>query len=119
MPRTKKKPKPRPEPTPQAPLTGNGEAVEILTLAEAAAYLRLPEAEVIRLVHAQDLPGRFTGTEWRFCKSAIRDWLSKPLPRPSKEALLSMAGAFKDDPDLEAIVEEAYRRRGRSITEDE
>ncbi len=28
-----------------------------------------------------------------------------------------MAGKYRDDPDLEQIVEEAYRRRGRPITE--
>jgi len=29
-----------------------------------------------------------------------------------------LAGKYKDDPDLEQIVEDAYRRRGRPITED-
>jgi hypothetical protein len=32
---------------------------------------------------------------------------------------LELAGKYKDDPDLEQIVEEAYRRRGRPITEDD
>src|SRR5205823_4609521 len=40
----------------------NGPAGEVLTLAEAAAYLRLPEDEVVRLVNQQELPGRYTGT---------------------------------------------------------
>ena len=33
----------------------------MLTLAEAAAYLRVSEGDIIELVHSQDLPGRFTG----------------------------------------------------------
>src|SRR5437867_3705060 len=45
---------------PQATLT------EVLTLAEAAAYLRVSEADVVRLAQQQDLPGRLIGTEWRF-----------------------------------------------------
>lgn len=112
MPRTKK-----PQPAPQPPAV-NGPLAEVLNLAEAAAYLRLPEADVIGLVHAQELPGRYVRNEWRFLKSAIQEWLSKPPPRYSKEAQLSVAGLLKDDPDLVPMVEEIYRRRGRPITED-
>lgn len=93
-------------------------ANEVLTLAEAAAYLRLPEQEVVHLVNSQDLPGRLAGTQWRFLKSAIQEWLSKPRPRYSKEGQLSVAGLLKDDPDLVPMVEEIYRKRGRPITED-
>jgi excisionase family DNA binding protein len=97
---------------------GNGPGAEVLTLAEAAAYLRLPEAEVVGLVRQQDLPGRFTGAEWRFLKSAIRAWLSIPPPRPSKEAQLAVIGSWKDDPHWEEELKEVYRRRGRPMTED-
>jgi excisionase family DNA binding protein len=116
MPRMKKKPAPQPVTPPLA--ATNGPTGEVLTLAEAAAYLRLPQAEVVQLVHLQGLPGRPVGTEWRFLKSAIQEWLSKPPPRYSKEAQLAAAGAFKDDPDLIPMVEEIYRQRGRPITED-
>jgi len=102
------------------PTTVNGSMGEVLTLAEAAAYLRLTEADVLQLVHSQNLPGRFTGSEWRFLKTAIQQWLSTapPTPEARKAALLAAAGAFKDDPDLVPLVEEIYRRRGRPITED-
>ena len=39
---------------------------EVLTLAETATYLRLPEAEVVRLVEEQDLSGHRVGNDWRF-----------------------------------------------------
>jgi excisionase family DNA binding protein len=115
MPRTKPKPATQPQPT-----TVNGIVGEVLTLAEAAAYLRLNEAVVIQLIHSQSLPGRFTGSEWRFLKTAIQQWLSTgaPTPESRKAALLAAAGAFKDDPDLVPLVEEIYRHRGRPITED-
>jgi hypothetical protein len=35
-----------------------------------------------------------------------------------RAAILTAAGAFKNDPDLEDIVEDIYRKRGRPITED-
>jgi len=118
MPRTK--PKPEPSLTPPAS-TANGPVAEVLTLADAAEYLRLSESEVLRLVHEQGLPARQVGSEWRFFKAAIQHWLStgSPKPRSSKEALLALAGKYKDDPDLEAILQEAMRRRGRPMAEEE
>jgi excisionase family DNA binding protein len=115
MPRAKK---PEPTPPPQ-PAAVNGPPGEVLTLAEAAAYLRLPEADVLRLVDEQALPARRLGKEWRFLKSAIQDWLrSGSPPGPSKEAQLAAIGSWQDDPYLEDMLEEIYRRRGRPITED-
>jgi excisionase family DNA binding protein len=112
MPRTRK-----PGPAPQ-PAELNGPAGEVLTLGEAAAYLRVPEQDVLRLVREQNLPARRVGTEWRFLKTAIQVWLSQPVPG-AKDFWEACAGAFRDDPQLEEIVKEAYRRRGRPITEDE
>ena len=89
----------------------------VMTCEEAAAYLRVSEEELLRSAVEQGLPGRTIGTEWRFLKSALDDWL-RAVPRPSsREALLRLAGAFKDDPDLDAIVREAYERRGRPMIE--
>jgi excisionase family DNA binding protein len=99
-------------------VSGSTALPEVLCLADAAAYLRLSESDVLRLVQEQALPGRRMGNEWRFQKAAIDHWLSTPAPKGSKEAVMALAGAWKDDPDLEAMVEEIYRRRGRPITED-
>jgi excisionase family DNA binding protein len=119
MPRTKKH-QASTRSQPQPPLASNkGPAGEVLTLAEAAAYLRLPEAEVVELVRSQGLPGRSIAGEWRFLKAAIQHWLTAASPtwETRKAAILELAGKYKDDPDLEAIVEEAYRRRGRPLAE--
>jgi excisionase family DNA binding protein len=115
-PKTRPKPASLPPPTPAA----NGPVGEVLTLAEAAAYLRLPEADVVRLAAAEGLPGRLIGSEWRFFKAAIQQWLSVSQETAAlrKAAILAAAGTFKDDPDLENIVEEIYRQRGRPLTED-
>ncbi|MBV9125912.1 MAG: helix-turn-helix domain-containing protein, partial [Planctomycetes bacterium] len=101
------------------PADKNGPPQEVLTLAEAAAYLRVLEQDLLQMVIEQDLPGRQVGTEWRFLKSAIQDWLSRPLPRPGKEAQLAVAGAWKDDPDVEEELRDIYQRRGRPMTEEE
>lgn len=114
--RKNKKPQTRRAPEPKTAENG-----EVLTLAEAAAYLRVSEAEVIRLVQRQDLPGRLLGAkwnEWRFLKSALQDWLRNAPPRGSKEAQLAVAGAWKDDPLLEEELREIYRQRGRPMIEE-
>ncbi len=115
MPRTKTKPK-RPK-TPQPNLEAS--ASEVLTLAEAAAYLRVPEDDVVHSIHTQKLPARQVGTEWRFSKQALGDWLRNPgPPKPSKEAVLARIGSWKDDPDLDEMLKEIYKRRGRPMTEE-
>lgn len=48
---------------------------EVLALPEVAAYLRVPEKEVLELVEAGGLPGQKIGKEWRFLKWAVNDWL--------------------------------------------
>jgi excisionase family DNA binding protein len=110
MPRTKGKPAPAP------PLGGasNGLTDEVLTLAEAAAYLRLPEPEVVGLAHTQGLPGHYIAGEWRFLRAALQHWLASGSPTwdTRKAAFMELSGKYKDDPDLENIVQEAYRRRG-------
>jgi excisionase family DNA binding protein len=116
MPRTRKKPEPAPLPPPaanDAPALG-----EVLTLAEAAAYLRLSEADVLRCVQEQGLRARQLGSEWRFSKAAIQDWLrTGPPPKPSKEAQLAAIGSWKDDPHLDEMLKDIYRKRGRPMTE--
>ena len=118
MPRTKRRqPGPRSQSQPPA-ASVIGPSGEGLTLAEAAAYLRLPEADVVGLVHSQGLPGRCVAKDWRFLKAAIEHWLATAPPswEARKAGILDLAGKYKEDPDLEQIVEDAYRRRGRPFS---
>jgi excisionase family DNA binding protein len=89
------------------------ECPEVLTLAEAAAYLRVPDAELALLAGSQGLPGRLIGSEWRFSRAAIQEWLRRSS---SKQSLLQSAGSWKDDPYLDEMLQEIYRQRGRPMT---
>src|SRR5436190_2216132 len=118
MPRTKPaKTEPLPEAPPRAKNV-NGLPDDVLTLAEAAAYLKFSEAEVLRLVDEQGLPARRLANQWRFLKTAIQDWLRTPPPKYSKEAQLAVVGSWKDDPYVEEELKEVMKARGRP-TEDE
>jgi excisionase family DNA binding protein len=89
-----------------------------MTLAEAAGYLRLPEDAVVREALYETLPGRKVGTEWRFLRSALQQWLSTGRKMSSQEAFLAFAGSWKDDPTVPEMLEEIYRQRGRPMVDD-
>jgi excisionase family DNA binding protein len=88
---------------------------EVLTLTEAATYLRITKEDLLRLVRDQGLPGRVIGNDWRFLKAALQAWLGAP---PARRGLLSQIGALKDDPYREEMLRDIYARRGRPETEE-
>ncbi len=84
----------------------------------AAEYLHISEPAVIEEAEKGRLPGRKIGSDWRFLTLALADWLrADPQPKPetkpmsSKERMLALAGAWKDDPTVDAMIEEIYRKR--------
>ena len=83
---------------------------EVLTLKDAAQYLRLPLAAVRSHAQRGDIPGRQIGKKWRFLKSALQQWLAQPS---SQSVLLGMFGAFKDDESLPELRKAIYAARGR------
>jgi len=102
MPRVRTKPPQTPSnasPLPHVAL----KTVDVLTLAEAAAYLRVAQAEVVRMVGPRGRPGRLIGSEWRFSKTALDQWLRTPPGPSTKESLLALTGAWKDDPHVEEV----------------
>ena len=104
--RRSRKPK---RPPPQVPVRG-----EVLTLSEAAAYLRA-EAQLAELAVRQEVPGRQIAGEWRFLRTALANWLSGP---PRQGFWETQFGALKDDPYLDEMLRDVYQQRGRSMTED-
>jgi len=86
----------------------------VLTLAEAAAYLRLPPQTQKRDALAGRLPGRRVGRRWRFLKTSLDDWLRQP---DGRTILLGQAGAFADNPTLPNLRAAAYEARCRPESE--
>lgn len=87
---------------------------EVLTLAEAAAYLRVAEEHLAEFAARQDIPGREIAGEWRFLRTALAHWLATPARKGFWE---TQFGALKDDPYLEEMLGDIYRQRGRAMTE--
>ena len=88
---------------------------DVLTLEEAADYLRLPRETVERQAATGHLPGRRIEDTWRFLKAAIDDWLRS---QDSRILLLQQAGALADDETLPALRAEIYAHRGRPETDE-
>jgi excisionase family DNA binding protein len=69
----------------------------ILTLEEAAEYLRLAPTVIAQQASAGNIPGQYIDNNWRFSKNAIDDWLKIRNPR---SVLLRQAGILADDTSL-------------------
>lgn len=91
---------------------------DVLTPAQAAEYLQVAETVVVQEAEAGRIPGRKIGTEWRFLRLTLFDWLNatpqstEAKPLSSKERLLAIAGAWKGyDEDPEEFMNAVYRVR--------
>ena len=67
---------------------------DVLTLEEAAEYLRLPKETIERQAVQGQIPGQRIEDTWRFLKAAIDDWLRS---YDSRILLLQQAGALAND----------------------
>ena len=91
-------------------------APDVLTLKEAANYLRLPEEIIERQAAQGRIPGRRIADTWRFLKAAIDDWLRS---YDSRMLLLQQAGALANDKTLHELRAMTYAERGRPEAEEE
>jgi Helix-turn-helix domain len=102
-----------------AELESRTQTERVLTLEEAAAFLRVNEAALADKATAGEVPAQQIGGEWRFLQRALVSWLcldepvnGKPSADPgSKEAVLKVFGIFKDDDDMEARLADMHALR--------
>jgi excisionase family DNA binding protein len=64
--------------------TGTPSAPEIMTVYEVAEYLRLHHVMGYRMVKRGDIPGFRIGTDWRFRRKEIDDWIATRQEQPSQ-----------------------------------
>jgi excisionase family DNA binding protein len=91
---------------------------DVLTLEEAACYLRISKESLKRLASQGGIPGRRINRQWRFLKAGLDDWLQGERVPDGRMALLQQAGAFKDDETLPALRAAIYAARGRPEVEE-
>jgi len=54
-----------------------GEGNDILTIEEAAEYLRLGKRSVYKLAKAGKIPAKMVLNKWRFDRESLREWVRK------------------------------------------
>lgn len=89
-------------PVAEAPTEVDVSQTDVLTLAEAAAFLRTPEAAVLDLATKGAMPGQWIGGEWRFLKRAVVEWL-RLGPHSFREFGLLPPPWLPDHPQWEAL----------------
>jgi excisionase family DNA binding protein len=92
-------------------MSHRGKWPEVLTIRDAARFLRLPVKQVFELAERGELPARKIGDEWRFLHSALADWLKGG--HSSRQHLLRWSGAFREDETLAGLRSSIYAERGR------
>lgn len=89
-------------PHPEGPLSRDL-LEEVLTLSEAAAFLRAPEKAVLDLVDQGALPAQRVGGEWRFLKQTLVEFL-RFGPHFSRELRMFPPPWILEHPDWEKIL---------------
>jgi PTS system nitrogen regulatory IIA component len=81
---------------------------EVMTLAEVAAYLRLAEKTVLRMVHKGQIPCAKVASQWRFLRSMIDDWLTVKMQVVPRNDLARLIEHSPDVVPLSRLLREQY-----------
>ena len=83
---------------------------EILTVEEAAAYLKLPVSTIYRLAERRQLPAHKVGRQWRFSRAAIDQWLQERSSMPAASILV-----VDDEAPIRDLLSQALGGHNRRI----
>lgn len=84
-----------------APLPSDPAAPDVLSLSQASSLLRVPARIVKRMAVAGSIPARRVGTEWRFNRVALMEWLQGD--RYAYPAVPLKAAIASGSPPTEAV----------------
>ncbi len=62
----------------------------VMTLQEVAAYLKVSEKTITRMVQAGELPGLKVSNQWRFVRAVIDDWMTRRMYRQATDQLVQV-----------------------------
>ena len=65
----------------------NTNEVPVLTVDEAAEYLRIPKSSLYKLAQEGKVPSQKVGKHWRFHREAIDKWLSNSMKDDTTEPI--------------------------------
>ena len=65
----------------------NTNEAPVLTVDEAAEYLRIPKSSLYKLAQEGKVPSQKVGKHWRFHREAIDKWLSNSMKDDTTEPI--------------------------------
>jgi excisionase family DNA binding protein len=83
----------------------------LLTLEELAAYLRITEKTVYRLLEKKGIPATRVGRQWRFDQQAIDNWL-----RQNSNGTAARILVIDDDEGIRSLFKDVLEEAGHDIT---
>jgi len=83
----------------------------LLTLEEMAAYLRVTEKTVYRLLEKKEIPATRVGRQWRFDQQAIDNWL-----RQNSNGTAARILVVDDDEGIRSLFRDVLEDAGHYIT---
>jgi PTS system nitrogen regulatory IIA component len=86
----------------------NHKPLDIMTLSEVAAYLKLAEKTVLRMVHKGSIPAMKIASQWRFLRSVINEWLLTQQNFPVHNDLATLIQSESELVPLARIIDEDY-----------
>ena len=72
---------------------------DILTLAEAAAFIRVSEKTLGEMARTRRIPSQKVGREWRFLRTALEAWLTGPIGHSSNGVVSRGTAGIASIPD--------------------
>jgi PTS system nitrogen regulatory IIA component len=81
---------------------------EVMTLPEVAAYLRLAEKTVLRMVHKGQIPCAKVASQWRFLRSMIDDWLVAKMRVVPQNDMARLIESSPEAVPLSRLLNEQY-----------
>lgn len=64
-------------------------AERVMTVRELAAYLQVHQSTIYRLLKYSKLPAFKVGSDWRFIKSQVDEWMIEAVKEQGNVAVLS------------------------------
>lgn len=65
--------------SPRITIGGDDQIGQVMTSVEAADYLKMHVKTVCRLAKEGKIPAKKVGSEWRFLRSVLDNWLAEAL----------------------------------------
>ena len=63
------------------------EPVDIMTIQDAAAFLRIPVSSVYKLAQAGKIPAKKVGRHWRFHRPTLVQWVASGQLNPDERII--------------------------------